>query len=188
MSERSPASLDAQLQAVSRQIPPPRDLWPAIAAQVRLEEPAPLERGRRAARRAWRRTALSALAASLAAASVVGALTWAIVHSRLDETVAARATAQTAQFGDLNNPQYIAARDALEHEFRERLMRLDPQTRAKIETSLAVIRKAHAEIGTALTSDPTSSVLEQLWQSTWHQELDLYDCVVQGTEPTFARI
>jgi hypothetical protein len=71
--------------------------------------------------------------------------------------------------------------------FRERLALLDPATRARIEASLAIIRKAHEDIRKALASDPASPVLEQLWQSTWHDELDLYDHVVRATQPTMTR-
>jgi hypothetical protein len=31
-------------------------------------------------------------------------------------------------------------------------------------------------------------VLEQLWESTWHEEFDLYDRVVQATQPPMTRI
>jgi hypothetical protein len=64
---------------------------------------------------------------------------------------------------------------------------LDPATRARIEASLAVIRSAHEDIRKALAGDPGSPVLEQLWQSTWHDELDLYDHVVRATQPTMTR-
>jgi hypothetical protein len=72
--------------------------------------------------------------------------------------------------------------------FEERLAVLDPVTRAKIESSLAVIRQAHEDIRKALAADPGSPVLEELWESTWHDEFDLYDHVVQATQPTMTRI
>ncbi len=75
--------------------------------------------------------------------------------------------AQAAVFEEPRNPGYVAARaELLEVSFRERLALLDPATRAKIEASLAVIRRAHEDIRKALASDPASPVLEQLWQST----------------------
>jgi len=53
---------------------------------------------------------------------------------------------------------------------------------------LAVIRQAHEDIRKALAADPESPVLEQLWESTWHEEFDLYDRVVQATQPPMTRI
>ena len=81
----------------------------------------------------------------------------------------------------------MLARDAVEKTFRERLALLAPATREKIESSLAVIQKAHEDIRKALAADPQSPVLEQLWESTGQEEFDLYDRVVQATQPTMTR-
>jgi hypothetical protein len=80
------------------------------------------------------------------------------------------------------------ARDTLEKTFRERLALLQPDARAKIEASLAVIHQAHEEIRKALGSNPSDPVLEQLLESTWHEEFNLYDRVVQATQPAMMRI
>ncbi len=74
-----------------------------------------------------------------------------------------------------------------EQTFRERLALLDPDTRAQIEASLAVIHRAHEEIRKGLEAAPENPVLEHLLQSTWHDEFDLYDDVVRTTQPTLAR-
>jgi hypothetical protein len=96
--------------------------------------------------------------------------------------------AATTSFDEPRDPKYLLARDSVEKTFRDRLTLLEPATRAKIESSLAVIQKAHEDIRKALAADPQSPVLEQLWQSTWHDEFDLYDRVVQATQPTMTRI
>jgi hypothetical protein len=94
----------------------------------------------------------------------------------------------TAAFEEPRDPKYVLARDSMEKTFRERLALLEPATRAKIESSLAVIQKAHEDIRKALAADPQSPVLERLWESTWHEEFDLYDRVVQATQPSMTRI
>jgi hypothetical protein len=109
-----------------------------------------------------------------------------VLHDRAVAPVAPVA-AQGAVFEEPRNPSYVAARAELEVSFRERVALLDPATRAKIEASLAVIRRAHEDIRKALASDPASPVLEQLWQSTSRDELDLYDRVVRATQPTMTR-
>ena len=68
------------------------------------------------------------------------------------------------------------------------MLLLDPPTRAKIEANLAVIHKARDDIRKALATDPDSPVLEQLLESAWHDEFDLYDDVIRTTQPTLARI
>jgi hypothetical protein len=102
---------------------------------------------------------------------------------RVIQTVAA-----TTSFEEPRDPKYVLARNAVEKTFRERLELLEPATRAKIESSLAAIQRAHEDIRRALAADPQSPVLEQLWESTWHDEFDLYDSVVQGTQSTMTRI
>jgi hypothetical protein len=173
--------LDAELANLPRDIEPPRNLWPGIRARLQ-------ERPRRA------RPVAFAAAAGIAGACVASALTWAILHGRpqlpAPQPVAragASAVVGAASFDEPRNPNYVAARDNLEANFRERLALLDPATRAKIEASLAVIRRAHEDIRKALAGDPASPVLQQLWQSTWHDEFDLYDHVVQATQPTMTR-
>ncbi len=188
MNDPVQKSLDDALAALSLDIEPSRNLWPRIAGD--------LQRGRR------RPHALAfAAAAGIAGACLASALTWAVLHSRPSASTPAvtaktstvltqsvRPTAaQAAVFDEPRNPSYVAARDELQVSFRDRLALLDPATRTKIEASLAVIRDAHEDIRKALASDPASPVLEQLWQSTSRDELDLYDHVVRATQPTMTR-
>jgi hypothetical protein len=175
-------SLDEELASLARDIPPPRNLWPGIRGRVD-EHPR-------------RRPVAYAAAAGVVGACVASALTWAVLHGRPGSSgpqpeagVAAHAAARapTPAFDEPRTASYVAARDDLQLNFRERLALLDPATRAKIESSLAIIRRAHEDIAKALASDPASPLLEQLWQSTWHDEVDLYDHVVRATQPTLTR-
>ncbi len=166
-------SLDELLAELPRDIAPPRHLWRGISSRL---APAP--------RRA--RPLVYALAAGIVGACAAGALTWAVLHGR-PASPAAPLAVRALNFDESRNPGYIAARDDLEVDFRQRLKLLDPATRAQIEASLAVIRRAHEDIRKALASDPASPVLEQLWQSTWHDEFDLYDRVVRATQPAMTR-
>jgi hypothetical protein len=173
MNDPLQKNLDEQLENLALDVPPPRNLWPVIAG--RLER-----RPRRA------RPLVYAAAAGVVGACVASALTWAILHGR-PESSATPLVARAPTFDEPRNASYVAARDSLEVSFRERLALLDPATRAQIEASLAVIRHAHEDIRRALASDPASPVLEQLWQSTWHEELDLYERVVRATQSTLTR-
>jgi hypothetical protein len=173
MNESLQKSLDEQLADLPRDVPPPRNLWPAIAGRLerRPRRPRPL---------------VFAAAAAVVAACMASALTWAVLHGRAGSP-ATQLAARAPSFDEPRNASYVAARESLEVSFRERLALLDPATRAQIEASLAIIRRAHEDIRKALASDPASPVLEQLWQSTWHDELDLYEHVVQATQPTMTR-
>jgi hypothetical protein len=169
MNDPVRTSLDELLTRLPRDIAPPRNLWPGIARRL-------------AARRNRPRVMAFAAAAGIAGVCIASALTWMILRGH-SASPAMPAAAQVRSFDEPRNPSYIAARDSLELNFRDRLRLLDPATRARIEASLAVIRQAHEDIRKALASDPASPVLEQLWQSTWRDEFDLYDNVVQATQP-----
>jgi hypothetical protein len=176
MNDPRPHSLDDALGKIRLDVAPPRNLWPDIARRLN------------AAPRRARPMALAA--AAVVGACMAGALTWAVLHGRAaapPEAPALQTAARAAGFDEPRNASYVAARESLELSFRERLALLDPVTRARIEASLAVIQKAHEDIRQALAGDPASPVLEQLWQSTWRDELDLYDTVVRGTQPTMTR-
>jgi hypothetical protein len=174
MNDRRQDSLDRLIASLPRDIVPPGNVWPGIAARLS---------GR------TRRAPPMALAAAIAmaAAGLASFFTWAVLESRSVPRVI-QTVAATSSFEEPRDPKYVLARDAVEKTFRERLELLEPATRAKIEASLAVIQKAHEDIRKALAADPQSPVLEQLWDSTWHDEFDLYDRVVQATQPTMTRI
>jgi hypothetical protein len=157
-----------------KDIVPPGNLWPGIAARLPGKT---------------RRAPPMALAAAIAmaAAGLASFFTWAVLESRSVPRVI-QTVAATSSFEEPRDPKYVQARDAVEKTFRERLGLLEPATRVKIEASLAVIQKAHEDIRKALAADPQSPVLQQLWESTWHDEFDLYDRVVQGTQSPMTRI
>lgn len=168
-----PKSLDEQLAALSRDVAPPPRLWRdivmRIARQQRIAPP----------------LAFAALAASVILASALGWVLWQ------DRTAALRAPlpalASTPSFDEPLDPGYRATRARLETTFRERLALLSPDTRAQIEASLALIRQAHENIRKALAAEPSNPVLAQLFESTWHDEFELYDRVVRTTDANLTR-
>jgi len=186
MKDHSQDSLDRQLAALPRDIAPARDLWTGIARSI---EGGSARGAARSPRRA--RPMVYAAAAAVTGACLASALTWAVLHGRPGSAPPPAAVpvvaARAPSYDDVQTARYIAARDSLEHTFRERLAQLDPATRAQIESNLAIIHKAHEDIRKALATAPGSPVLQQLWESTWHDEVDLYDHVVQATQPTLTR-
>jgi hypothetical protein len=168
--------LDERLSRLPRDIVPPRYLWPSITREI-------ARRPRSSPRMMF------AAAASMAALCVAAGLVWVMLHGHAAAPVpGASMPAMAMSFDEPHDSGFLAAREALEQTFSQRLAMLDPATRAKIEANLAVIHKAREDIRKALASDPDSPVLEQLLESAWHDELDLYDDVIRTTQPTLARI
>jgi hypothetical protein len=174
MNDQTEASLDQLLAGVPRQVAPPRNLWLGIAARIGRG-------GRRP------RPLLLAAFSAAAAACLATLFTWAVLQGRSVPRVI-HAVASQGSFDEPRDPNYVLARASAEKTFRERLALLEPGTRSQIEASLAVIRQAHENIRKALDADPQSPLLEQLLESTWHEEFDLYENVVQATQPTMTRI
>jgi hypothetical protein len=175
MKDGAQEPLELKLAQLPRELAPPDNLWPAIVREI--------------ARPPHRLRPLAfASAAAAASACLATALTWAVLHGRGAHTaIAPVAATRTVSFDEPRDAGYLAARTALQQTFRERLALLDPDTRAQIEASLALIHRAHEEIRKALEAAPDNPVLEHLLQSTWHDEFDLYDDVVRTTQPTLAR-
>jgi hypothetical protein len=57
---------------------------------------------------------------------------------------------------------------------------MPPDVRAKVLRNLEVIRKAAAEIDSALAQDPSSQLLNQLLLSTYQDEIKLYSTVANS--------
>lgn len=174
MKDPARESLDARLAKLPPDIVPPRYLWPSIEREIQRQ---PLRTPQ----------VVLAAAAAVAALMIAGAVVWAVLHSRTGTTPPS-APNIAMSLDEPHDPGYLAARAGLVDTFRERLAMLDPPTRAKIEANLAVIHQARDDIRKALAADPDSPVLEQLLESAWHDEFDLYDDVIRTTQPTLARI
>jgi hypothetical protein len=183
MKDPARESLDEQLSKLARDVSPATDLWPSIARDIGHQFGRGMPRAPRARRPRF------AAAAAVAAACGASAVTWAVLHSRevAPTAVSSAANLHTVSFEDPRDKSYLAARADIEKTFQERLALLDPETRTQIESSLAVIRQAHADIRRALSAAPDSPVLEQLLESTLHDEFDLYDQVVRTTQPALSR-
>lgn len=167
-------ALDARLAALPRELPPARDLWPAIESAIR---PAAPQRPR------WP----LAFAAGLALAAL-----GAVVGARLAAPPATVAAGPgtgylVARRETRGDAELIATRAALEQTYRERLALLSPVTRAEIEHDLHLIQSAQEDIRRALGRDPNSRVLLELLGSTTEQEFALYSTVARTTEPFATR-
>lgn len=168
------SELDALLGQLPRSLPPARDLWPGIAAEI-------------APRRAsWQWPAT--IAATLAVVAIGGAVAWRITPpiSVADGSRAAHADPLMRDVG-VRDEEYRATRAALVGTFEERLKMLSPVTRARISADLATIQRAQQDLREALSADPGSRVLLRLYESTTQQEFDLYTTVGRNTEPAASR-
>jgi hypothetical protein len=167
MTERRESNLDLRLARLPREIPPPRDLWPAIEAATT---------GRRG--HDWR------LGMGLAAGIAVLAIS--LFVSLRPEAPAREAAVLPGLMPD-RDPASLRTRAALEHSFEAELARLPKATRARLWQDLDLIRGARADIRRALDANPQSPLLRELLADTWQQELDFYANVAATTDPAGMR-
>lgn len=176
---REPDPLLARAAELPKDIAPPRDLWPAIAARLTST---PQQAGMRASR--WP----AALAAGFVIASVSALLTWGLMRDPGPAAEAGLAAGGAVTLAAVMPVSYgsnsalgameLAARDQLLIQFRERLDELSPQTREAVVKNLAILQRAADEIGAALAQDPASGLLNELLLGAYRQELQLYSKVV----------
>jgi hypothetical protein len=165
-------------------IEPQRDLWPDIAS--RLDAPQ-IARRRPGLQMGW----TLALAAGLGCMALGGLLTAGLMKRAGTVTAPAATTAQAtnpavapvvgaprvrqASLGGyaMLGPEYEQARATLMIGLAERLDRLPPLERQKVERNLNEIRRALGEINAALQLAPNDTLLRELLLNTYHSELTL---------------
>jgi hypothetical protein len=181
------ARLDAQLRSLPREIDPPRDLWPGIAARVEGDAAAANGRGRSR----WLVQAAAAVllvaGSSLLTAKLVerGAAPAQTARAQPPATAMSEGTigAMPAAFGPnvRLDPEYMAARRQLTMMLQARLAKMPPSTRAKLEANLAEMSRAAEEINAALAEQPGDPLLQELLLKTYQDELAVLANVNQLT-------
>lgn len=169
----------AKAAELPKDVTPPRDLWPAIAA--RIAQP-----GEAMVKTAFRWPL--ALAAGFLVASVSALLTWGLLRdpAPVEPRVVAEAPADIVpvRYGANSglSADELATRDALLGEFSRAFATLRPETRDAIRKNLAVMQAAADEIDAALAQDPASGMLRGMLAGTYKQELQLYSTVVTARD------
>ena len=175
---RNEDPLLAKAAELPKEVAPPRDLWPSIAARLagETQQARPRVFG-------WP----AAIAAGFVVASVSVLLTWGLmrdpapaVQGEIAGDPVAETTVMPVNYGPNSGltAMDLVARDELLVRFREKLGQLRPETREAIVRNLAIIQGAADEIDAALAQDPASAMLNGLLVGAYKQELQLYSMVV----------
>lgn len=172
-----------------REIPPPRDLWPDIAARL---EPRRTHAGKPVAGRRFRGGWLAPLLAAAAALVLVigsSVLTAHFIGSRLSPTtldptrVSPGARTALAAF-EPTEAAYLGTVEALTLQLEAGRDRLAPETVAVVEENLRIIDDAIAEARAALASDPGSVELPLLLSTIYQRKVQLLQRVIALQENT----
>lgn len=165
------------LGRLPEELPPARDLWPEIRAQLDAERVREFP-GRSSRTESHRpRLALGvpgALAAAAALVLVTATVTWQLRGPADRDAGMARVPdpVETTTGGLASFVSYERSAAELSALLDERSVRLDPSTRAVLERSLRTIDDALAEARAALSEDPASPGARAFVETVWRQKLD----------------
>jgi hypothetical protein len=188
------------LGELARNVAPPRDLWPSIAAQISAvdasrEVPASERRRLRPTGMQW--AALAAVVSALAIGMWLGR---SVLPSSAAKPPAVVANAETpvrpatdglyansqnsaavdpntvpASF--VTDPRYTMQRAALIQGLDAQLKTLPPDTQQKVATSLATIRTSIQELQDAIGKDPANALLQELLVNSYQDEMRVLTAV-----------
>jgi len=157
-----------RIDQLAQNVPPGRDLWPAIAQAIeadRAEATAPAR-----VRSHWLPAAGMAAAVALVTLGVFigrsfapGPVTVAGAPTNQAEVVLMPAA--------LRDANYRKQRDALMLEVQTQLKDMPAAERDKVAASLATLRRSIGEIEAALGRDPANALLQELLVSSCQEEM-----------------
>jgi hypothetical protein len=195
MSECKPDELDAKLTRLDRNIEPPRDLWPDIAAAL-AESALHTNRAagtvhrlttrpqRLGSRRLWQFAAAALLMVTSSAVTYVlmqrsfqGQVTQArqeVMQQMQPVLPASPASFAPAPFGyGRLGAEYSRTHAELDAQFTRYLAALPKAERDKVVRSLTDLRRAASELSARLAEHPSDPLLQELLLSTYQNEIGL---------------
>jgi hypothetical protein len=158
-----------RIDELARNVPPARDLWPAISAAIEAEKSAhsPVAIVPRRAR--WLPAAAMAAALGLVAIGVLIGRSFGPV--RIVELASSQQPAQDVIPAALRDANYRKQRDVLLVEVQHKLNGMPAAERVKVAASLATLRRSIGEIEAALGRDPANALLQELLVNSCQEEM-----------------
>ena len=168
--------LDQALATLPCDVPPARDLWSGIEAQL---EPAAAGAALATRRNPWAWHLAAAVALVAASSLITASLVGRDDAPQVAQAPVVPANAPTdvqalpAAFGPSHHlsAEYESAHRQLTAMLQERIGRMPASARGKLEDNLAQLRRAADAINQALAEEPGDPLLEELLLSTYQEEL-----------------
>jgi hypothetical protein len=164
-----------RLDELAQSMPPPRDLWPAIAQAIEAEARKREAKSGSSAPQSLRRRAWWMPVVGMAAAVALVSI-GVIIGSRIE--TAPTITAANPQPGNpevidasLRDANYRKQREALLTEVNNRLQTMPAAEREKVAGSLKTLQRSIGEIEAALGKDPANALLQELLVNSCQEEM-----------------
>ena len=156
---------------LAQDLPPARDLWPAIAQAIEADRSATHPAPGFARRSRWLPAAGMAAAVALVTLGVfIGRVFAPIATAPIAQTQATQASPDMLPAA-LRDANYRKQRDSLLVEVQDRLNTMPAAERDKVAASLATLRRSISEIEAALGRDPANALLQELLVSSCQEEM-----------------
>ena len=179
MNDRIEDELLRDARGLQKSAPPPRDLWPAIEAEI--SRPA----------RTWFSPLVAQAAAVVLLVGASSGLTYLLVKDDGGATIAVQPeyVFNEASFGSSYSlgPGFTDARGGIAAKLDSQLEKLSPEDRAGIEENLALVRTAIQQINEELAQDPDNVRLQTLLLKTYREELMIMRRVSSLTQTVTTR-
>jgi hypothetical protein len=161
------------LGELPRDIPPARDLWPAIADAIQADLAMKAVPGTRRRVGWWPVAGLAASVALVAVGVFIGQNIKTDTVEVAGNPLKPVSDADSAGMvkASLRQTEYEKQRDQLRTEVQTKLNTMSPAERAKVGASLATLKKSIEEIHTALGRDPANALLQELFVNSCQEEM-----------------
>ena len=159
-----------RIDELAQSLPPPRDLWPAIAAAIEADRAvSPVENAPRRSR--WLPAYGMAAAVALVTLGVfLGRVFAPVTQVTVAQTPGSSASADLMPAA-LRDANYRKQRDQLLVEVQNQLKTMPAAEREKVAASLATLRRSIGEIEAALGRDPANALLQELLVNSCQEEM-----------------
>ncbi len=169
----------SSLRELAQPVQPPRDLWPAISAEM-SQTASVASPAKRSSRLQW--IALAATVFALAIGIWIGRNVLPTGAAQPPVTAdGSRAPREVLATSFVTDPRYLKDRAQLVRGLEAQLKTLPPKTQQQVATSLATIRKSMSDIQAALGRDPGNALLQELLVNTYQDEMRVLTTVHQAS-------
>jgi hypothetical protein len=157
-----------RIDELAKNLPPPRDLWPAISAAIDADRVAAVHSAPRRTR--WLPAAGMAAAVALV---TVGIFIGRIITPTPQTVASTTATQGSPEImpAALRDANYRKQRGVLLAEVDKRLAAMPAADRDKVAASLLTLRRSISEIESALGRDPANALLQELLVNSCQEEM-----------------
>jgi hypothetical protein len=171
----------SSLGQLAQPMAPPRDLWPAIAAEISKTPAAASQPVKRSSRLQW--VAAAAVVCALAVGMWIGRNVLPVgTPQPAPGTASNTGSHEMVSASYVTDPRYLAERATLISGLEKQLKSLPPKSQQKVAASLATIRQSMSDIQAALGRDPGNALLQELLVNTYQDEMRVLSTVHEASD------